>query len=148
MQCTPTRILKLIQNCCFGLLRFLRDHYNCWRMYLRPNCVELVRTVERWSWCCWILTDFHDRPGVGKLAQVGLSHGLAGPGDLGDGEHGHHVVGVVRHDDDHWWEMLISLTTIHWHFRPLLMPCQKLMWFVRCYDTVLLSGSICNSWMC
>ena len=43
----------------------------------------------------WILTNLHDRLGVGELADGGLAHGLAGPGDLGDGEHGQHVAGLL-----------------------------------------------------
>ena len=43
----------------------------------------------------WILTNLHDRLRIGELADGGLSHGLAGPGDLGDGEHGQHVAGLL-----------------------------------------------------
>lgn len=44
------------------------------------------------------LTYLHDRSGVRKLSQGCLALGLAGPSDLGDGEHRQHVVvGVVRH---------------------------------------------------
>ena len=42
-----------------------------------------------------ILTNLHDRLRIGELADGGLSHGLAGPGDLGDGEHGQHVAGLL-----------------------------------------------------
>ena len=43
----------------------------------------------------WILTNLHDRLRIGELADGGLAHGLAGPGDLGDGEHGQHVAGLL-----------------------------------------------------
>ena len=52
----------------------------------------------------WILTNLHDRLGVGELADGGLAHGLAGPGDLGDGEHGQHVAGLLPGVHP-WWSV-------------------------------------------
>ena len=44
-----------------------------------------------------ILTNFHDRFWVWKFSHRCCPQSLACPGDLGNGEHGHHVVRMIRH---------------------------------------------------
>ena len=72
--------------CSQPVIHFRIDGYPNWENKARDDGYKV------WM---WILTNLHDRLRIGELADSRLSHGLAGPGDLGDGEHGQHVAGLL-----------------------------------------------------
>ena len=88
---------------CIELLGFLdsltaRTKSYCHNIFLR-TIQWLGQILELNPETLSILTDPHDRLGVWEPAHRGLANGLVSPGDLGDGEHGDHVVGVISHHE-------------------------------------------------